>query len=129
MRSRTANELSQRTKVLLTAIQREYDENESIKTKAPNKPQQSSTSNKENDEESEKSREKKEKRVKRKSWMPTISFAQPNGSEPKAQKAVKASETMTNGNGSYPDAIASTSGLTNKPIAQRKMSMDMPLLD
>lgn len=145
MRSRTPNELKQRAKILLTAIQREYDESRSTKkankpqqtaiqresdesqsTKKTNKPQQSATSDKENDNGSEKSRDKK---AKRKSWMPTISFAVSNGNEPKAKKAPNADGAMAGGSGIAPDAIPSTSGVTKKSIAVRKMSLDMPSLD
>lgn len=128
MRSRTANEYKQRAKILLNAIQREYDENQS--TKKTNKPQrttQSPTSNKENDKESEKSRDKKTK--KSKPWMPTISFAVPNGNEQKAKKAPNADEPVAGGSGIAPDAIPSTSGLSKQSNAVRKMSLDMPILD
>lgn len=125
MRSRTANELKQRAKILLTAIQREYDEHQA--TKKTSKPQESSANNnKENDKESEKNRDKK---TKRKSWMPTIKFVVPNGNESKAKNTVKTHESAASVNGTYSDAIASTSGLSKKLNPVRKMSLDMPILD
>lgn len=125
MRSRSANELKQRSKVLLRAIQREYAESQSTKKSKTSEPISPSTSKKENDKKSEKSHDKK---AKRKSWMPTISFAVPNRNEPKPKQAANA-DTATANAGTASDAIASTSGLPNKSIAVRKMSLDMPALD
>lgn len=135
MRSRTANELEQRAKILLTAIQREYDDH---MIKKISEPQQSSTNDKENENENENTVEKnRDKKTKRKSWMPAISFVEsPNRGAPKAKKTDSSSSSSSSSSNdvalshnSMSNPIASTSGWSNKPVEFDQKSLDMPLLD
>lgn len=118
MRGRTANELKDRAKLLIYAIQLEHEEYQRKVNKSPQNVTSSSDDNKENDKEFHKNQKKKSKR---KSWMPTLSFA--NEDEPKAKKTVKFDDDSTS------NGIASTSGSANKSFANTQTAFDMSMLD
>lgn len=132
--SRTANELHHRAKILLSAIQREYDENKNknknVDPFLANDLQQSSTSNKENERKSDKNN-------KRKCWMPTITFASDQDKH-KTKKKVKFAELAVNGPSlgtvasSQPStsyAVASTSQSSSNPFTNGQKALDMPMIE